>query len=146
MTLKSSHIIIAIAVLSLSSCTVYLPPKDDTVPSAEPIVIPNKNTVADSNNKNQMKTPATSAKTKTVVPEIEATKEANSTSKIIVENKTTTPPKTSNLGQTFYIVKPKDTVFAVMRNTGVHWKKIIQLNNLKAPKYTIFPGQSLRIK
>ncbi len=146
MTLKPSHIIIAIAVLSLSSCTVYLPPKDDTVPSAEPLVIPSKNTVTDSKNKNQVKTPATSSKTKTTVPEIKATNEADSKSKTTVENKAATPPKTSNQGQTFYIVKPKDTVFAVMRNTGVHWKKIIQLNNLKAPKYTIFPGQSLRIK
>jgi LysM repeat protein len=52
----------------------------------------------------------------------------------------------SRQGQTFYIVKPKDTVFAVMRKTGVHWQEIIKLNNLKAPKYTIFPGQNLRVK
>lgn len=45
-----------------------------------------------------------------------------------------------------YIVKPKDTVFQVMRNTGVYWKTIIKLNNLQAPDYTISPGQRLRLK
>ncbi len=45
-----------------------------------------------------------------------------------------------------YIVKPKDTVFQVMRNTGVYWKTIIKLNNLQAPDYTIIPGQRLRLK
>lgn len=45
-----------------------------------------------------------------------------------------------------YIVKPKDTVFQVMRNTGVYWKTIIKLNNLQAPDYTIVPGQRLRLK
>ena len=46
----------------------------------------------------------------------------------------------------FYIVKPKDTVFEVMRQTGVHWKKIIELNQLKSPAYVIHPGQYLRVK
>jgi len=46
----------------------------------------------------------------------------------------------------FYIVKPKDTVFEVMRQTGVHWKKIIKLNQLKSPAYVIHPGQYLRVK
>jgi len=46
----------------------------------------------------------------------------------------------------FYIVKPKDTVFEVMRQTGVHWKKIIKLNQLKSPAYVVHPGQYLRVK
>ena len=45
-----------------------------------------------------------------------------------------------------YIVKPKDTVFQVMRNTGVYWKNIIKLNNLQAPSYTIVPGQVLKLR
>ncbi len=45
-----------------------------------------------------------------------------------------------------YVVKPKDTVFQVMRNTGVYWKTIIKLNNLQAPDYTISPGQRLKLK
>jgi len=45
-----------------------------------------------------------------------------------------------------YVVKPKDTVFQVMRNTGVYWKTIIKLNNLQAPDYTITPGQRLKLK
>lgn len=49
-------------------------------------------------------------------------------------------------GETYYIVKKKDTLFEIMRQTGVHWKTIVKINNLKAPKYNIFPGQQLRIK
>ncbi len=56
----------------------------------------------------------------------------------------TTPAPASN--GNVYIVKPKDTVFQVMRNTGVYWKTIIKLNNLQAPDYTIVPGQRLRLK
>lgn len=49
-------------------------------------------------------------------------------------------------GGNTYIVKRGDTVFQVMRNTGVYWKDIIRLNNLQAPNYQINPGQSLRLK
>jgi len=45
----------------------------------------------------------------------------------------------------YYTVKPKDTVFEVMRQTGAYWKDIIRLNDLKAPKYEIQPGQRLRL-
>ncbi|MGB1311146.1 MAG: LysM peptidoglycan-binding domain-containing protein, partial [Leucothrix sp.] len=45
-----------------------------------------------------------------------------------------------------YIVKKGDTVFEVMRQTGVYWKEIISMNNLQAPSYTIQPGQALRLK
>ncbi len=48
-------------------------------------------------------------------------------------------------GGDYYIVQPKDTVFQVMRITGAYWKDIIRLNNLKAPKYEIHPGQRLRL-
>jgi len=49
-------------------------------------------------------------------------------------------------GGNSYTVKRGDTVFQVMRNTGVYWKDIIRLNNLQAPNYQINPGQSLRLK
>jgi hypothetical protein len=45
-----------------------------------------------------------------------------------------------------YIVKKGDTVFEVMRQTGVYWKEIISMNNLQAPSYTIQPGQALRLR
>ncbi len=57
-----------------------------------------------------------------------------------------TPRNNNQGGGNTYTVKPKDTVFQVMRNTGVYWKTIIQLNNLQAPSYTITPGQVLRLK
>ena len=52
---------------------------------------------------------------------------------------------TSASGST-YTVKKGDTVFEVMRQTGVYWKDIISMNNLIAPAYTINPGQTLRLK
>ena len=48
-------------------------------------------------------------------------------------------------GNSSYVVKKGDTVFEVMRQTGVYWKDIISMNNLTAP-YTISPGQTLRLK
>ncbi len=48
-------------------------------------------------------------------------------------------------GGSSYTVKKGDTVFEVMRQTGVYWKDIISMNNLTAP-YTISPGQTLRLK
>jgi len=125
MILKSTAIITAITAIGFSGCTVYLPPSEEAIPSADPIIVPGKAT-----------TPATSTE-KTTLPEVNITEKSNNTP---------ASPSPSKQGQTFYIVKPKDTVFAVMRNTGVHWKEIIKLNHLKAPKYTIFPGQSLRVK
>lgn len=43
-----------------------------------------------------------------------------------------------------YQVKTGDTVYAVMRQTGVSVKKLVRLNNLSAP-YTIKAGQVLRL-
>ncbi|MCK5918041.1 MAG: LysM peptidoglycan-binding domain-containing protein [Cocleimonas sp.] len=48
-------------------------------------------------------------------------------------------------GDSNYSVKKGDTVFSVMRLTGVYWKDIIKKNSLTAP-YTISPGQTLRLK
>ncbi|MEE9351978.1 MAG: LysM domain-containing protein [Thiotrichaceae bacterium] len=56
------------------------------------------------------------------------------------------PANNNQAGGNTYTVRPKDTVFQVMRNTGVYWKTIIKLNNLQAPSYTISPGQVLRLK
>ncbi len=44
-----------------------------------------------------------------------------------------------------YIVKKGDTVFEIMRQTGVYWKDIIRINNLQPP-YNISPGQVIRLK
>ena len=49
-------------------------------------------------------------------------------------------------GAATYVVKKGDTVFEVMRQTGVYWKEIISMNNLQAPSYTIQPGQALRLR
>lgn len=48
-------------------------------------------------------------------------------------------------GGSSYTVKKGDTVFEIMRQTGVYWKDIISMNNLQAP-YNINPGQTLRLK
>lgn len=45
-----------------------------------------------------------------------------------------------------YTVRKGDTVFEIMRQTGVYWKDIIRLNNLQAPAYNINPGQTIRLK
>ena len=45
-----------------------------------------------------------------------------------------------------YTVKKGDTVFEIMRQTGVYWKDIIKMNNLVAPAYNINPGQKIRLK
>lgn len=58
----------------------------------------------------------------------------------------TSATSSASANSDYYIVKPKDTVFQVMRNTGIYWKTIIKLNNLQAPGYTINPGQKLRLK
>jgi LysM repeat protein len=60
-------------------------------------------------------------------------------------NTATTATATTASGST-YIVKKGDTVFEVMRQTGVYWKDIISMNNLVAPAYNINPGQTLRLK
>jgi len=52
---------------------------------------------------------------------------------------------TRSAGGSSYTVKKGDTVFEIMRQTGVYWKDIIRLNNLQAP-YNISPGQRIRLK
>lgn len=44
-----------------------------------------------------------------------------------------------------YTVRKGDTVFEIMRQTGVYWKDIIRINNLQPP-YSISPGQTIRLK
>jgi len=56
-----------------------------------------------------------------------------------------TAGSTSSAGGT-YTVKKGDTVFEIMRQTGVYWKDIIRINNLQAPAYNINPGQIIRLK
>lgn len=122
----------------LSGCTMNLPPANEPIPTADPILLPEKTATGNSSNSD-----TTNTQPVEVVP---STKAASAST---VNNQSGVNEKKggqSSQGQTYYVVKPKDTVFEVMRQTGVHWKEIIRLNNLKAPKYTIFPGQSLRIK
>lgn len=45
-----------------------------------------------------------------------------------------------------YTVQKGDTVFSIMRETGVYWKNIIDMNDLKAPDYIITPDQVLILK
>ena len=59
---------------------------------------------------------------------------------------TTSTTAAATAGGSSYVVKKGDTVFEVMRQTGVYWKDIISMNNLIAPAYTINPGQTLRLK
>lgn len=44
-----------------------------------------------------------------------------------------------------YRVKQGDTVFQIMRVTGVSWEEIIRLNGLQPP-FTIYEGQQLRLR
>lgn len=125
----------------LSGCTMNLPPANEPIPTGDPILLPEKTATGNTSN---------SGTTNTQPIEVVPSTNKTSTSTVNdqpgvsrVNEKTASP---SNQGQTYYVVKPKDTVFEVMRQTGVHWKEIIRLNNLKAPRYTIFPGQSLRIR
>jgi LysM repeat protein len=52
----------------------------------------------------------------------------------------------SYTGSNSYVVQKGDTVFQVMRNTGIYWKDIIRLNNLQAPNYSISAGQTLKLR
>jgi len=63
-------------------------------------------------------------------------------------NTTTTYAATTSGGGSgsTYTVRKGDTVFEIMRQTGVYWKDIIKLNNLQAPAYNINPGQIIRLK
>lgn len=51
----------------------------------------------------------------------------------------------ASTGGSTYVVKKGDTVFEIMRQTGVYWKDIISINNL-TPPYNISPGQTIRLK
>ena len=60
-------------------------------------------------------------------------------------NTTYTGGSSAGNGST-YTVRKGDTVFEIMRQTGVYWKDIIRINNLQAPAYNINPGQVIRLK
>lgn len=45
----------------------------------------------------------------------------------------------------YYTVKSGDTLFSVMRKTGVSWKKLARLNNIDAP-YDLYSGQRLKLR
>jgi LysM repeat protein len=137
---------LSIAGLSLMGCTVMLPPSEENIPAADPILLPGKATTIPVNNKINTKTKATEIKSKEAGSG-SVDKSTNMSAK--AQGTSIALPKaasTSAQGQIYYVVKPKDTVFEVMRQTGVHWKEIIRLNNLKAPSYVIYPGQSLRVR
>jgi LysM repeat protein len=70
---------------------------------------------------------------------------ASSSTTSYTSDSTYNAPAASSNGST-YTVKKGDTVFEVMRQTGVYWKEIISMNNLQGPSYTIQPGQQLRLK
>lgn len=143
---------LSIGVFGLSGCTMNLPPSNEPIPTADPILLPDKAAT----NGNSGSTPATSTNSKGQTKPTEiAAPETTTTNPVtnqaggnvkVINPPAVRPSKPLKQGQIFYVVKPKDTVFEVMRQTGVHWKEIIKLNNLKAPKYTIFPGQSLRVR
>jgi len=133
-----------LGIFVLSGCTLNLPATNEPIPTADPILFPEKATTGNSSNSSATNTNS-NAKPTEVVP---SSTTVSTVSNQSGGNEKVTNPRTNlpSQGQTYYVVKPKDTVFEVMRQTGVHWKEIIRLNNLKAPKYTIFPGQSLRIR
>jgi len=60
-------------------------------------------------------------------------------------NTASTTAVASSGGGSSYTVKKGDTVFEIMRQTGVYWKDIISMNSLQPP-YSISPGQTLRLK
>lgn len=134
--------VLGIAIFGLSGCTMNLPPANEPIPTADPILLPDKTTTGNSSRSPAINTNSNTKPTEVVPSGTTTTNTVNNQS---TGNEKVTNP-TNHQGQTIYVVKPKDTVFEVMRLTGVHWKEIIRLNNLKAPKYTIFPGQSLRIR
>lgn len=105
----------------LTGCTLAIEPKasQGPIPAADPIVVevPSANTEA-----------------------------SNNTLQKTVELPTAPAIQSARQGETYYIVKKKDTLFEIMRQTGVNWKTIVKLNDLQAPKYRIYPGQQLRIK
>jgi len=57
----------------------------------------------------------------------------------------TTTTSSGGSGSSTYTVKKGDTVFEIMRQTGVYWKDIIRINGL-TPPYNINPGQIIRLK
>lgn len=142
--------------VAVTGCAVNLKGNKTLIPAADPIIETNRTTEAPQEIQNVIIQKIPTITNNVVRPVTQA--QSIMSKEILVVNKVNAivPEKryvlsTSKVsvpvqGTLFYIVKPKDTVFEVMRQTGVHWKKIIKLNQLKAPAYTIHPGQYLRVK
>lgn len=135
--MNKSFFILLVLLISITSCTVYVTPDSATISK-------NRSTIPAA-------IPTTSAPTttkKTIITEIQNTPTTQPTKKAFktLSNTTvrTVPPSPST--STLYTVKPKDTVFSIMRKTNANWADIIRINNLEPPNYTIYPGQVLRLK
>ena len=129
--MKKKLLGISFILTGLASCTVYVSPppateSEQAIPSADTEAIATKQ--------------ATVTEVKSVPTSIKAQSKQTA-----IQSK---PQKIAPVipKQAFYIVQPRDTVFEVMRKTGALWTDIIRLNNLKAPKYMIYPEQKLRLK
>lgn len=140
---NQSFLLLAILIISMAGCTVYVSPdsatiKRNTIPAAEPSY---KTAPA------ALPTATTTTTKKTViteiqdVPVVQTRKQSTATVKSIPA-----PEIITQSTQTLYTVKPKDTVFSIMRKTNANWSDIIRINSLEPPNYTIYPGQVLRLK
>lgn len=66
--------------------------------------------------------------------------------KKVVKAKRKKTAKSATKGKSrYYRVRSGDTLFRVMRKTGVSWKKLARLNNLDAP-YDLRKGQRLKLR
>jgi len=61
------------------------------------------------------------------------------------KNKSRKKTSTKKAKTTDYVVKRGDTLFGVMRKTGVNWRKIARLNGLITP-YNLRSGQKLKLR
>lgn len=136
--MKKLLIIVSALLINITGCTVYVSPDSATIiKKPRPRNIP----AADPGYTNPAALPRTSVK-QDVITEIQGTPATPSTKTVI----NTTDKVAQKPTQTFYTVKPKDTVFSIMRKTNANWSDIIRINSLEPPKYTIHPGQVLRLK
>lgn len=122
--------------LTATGCSINLPLSKGPIPSADPVILESRAT----------KKPTIQTK-KPLLAEIPAvTSNAFISPNPEVDRTEKQKITEARQGHLYYVVRPNDTVFEVMRKTGAHWTHIIKLNNLKGPEYRIHPGQSLRIR
>lgn len=136
-----SFLLLTVLMMSMTGCTVYVSPDSATITKRRPIP------AADPSYTSPAAIPTTTTTTtkKTVITEIQDTPIIQP-SKTSTTTKSTTPKTVLQPTQTLYTVKPKDTVFSIMRKTNANWSDIIRINSLEPPNYTIHPGQVLRLK